>query len=56
MSETTFPLAGLTVVAIEQAVAAPFAAVPLADAGVRAIKIERSESDFAFTMESRAAW
>lgn len=47
MSETTLPLAGLTVVAIEQAVAAPFATVRLADAGARVIKIERPEGDFA---------
>ena len=41
------PLQGLTVVAIEQAVAAPFATARLADAGARVIKIERSEGDFA---------
>ncbi len=41
------PLAGLTVVAIEQAVAAPFATSRLADAGARVIKIERPEGDFA---------
>lgn len=41
------PLQGLTVVAIEQAVAAPFATARLADAGARVIKIERPEGDFA---------
>ena len=41
------PLAGLTVVAIEQAVAAPFSTSRLADAGARVIKIERPEGDFA---------
>ena len=44
----TLPLQGLTVVAIEQAVAAPFATSRLADAGARVIKIERvGEGDFA---------
>ncbi len=37
----TLPLAGLTVVAVEQAVAAPFCTSRLADAGARVIKIER---------------
>ena len=41
------PLSGLTVVAIEQAVAAPFATSRLADAGATVIKIERPEGDFA---------
>lgn len=41
------PLEGLTVVAIEQAVAAPFASSRLADAGAKVIKIERPEGDFA---------
>ena len=41
------PLEGLTVLAIEQAVAAPFATSRLADAGARVIKIERPEGDFA---------
>jgi itaconate CoA-transferase len=41
------PLEGLTVVAIEQAVAAPFCSARLADAGARVIKIERPEGDFA---------
>lgn len=41
------PLDGLFVVAIEQAVAAPFCTARLADAGARVIKIERPEGDFA---------
>lgn len=41
------PLAGLLVVALEQAVAAPFCSSRLADAGARVIKIERPEGDFA---------
>lgn len=41
------PLQGLTVVSIEQAVAAPFASRQLADLGARVIKIERDAGDFA---------
>src|SRR5262249_58298839 len=42
------PLAGLPVVALEQAVAAPFATRQLADLGARVIKVERPGSgDFA---------
>ena len=41
------PLAGLLVVALEQAVAAPYCSSRLADAGARVIKIERPEGDFA---------
>ncbi|MBP0439923.1 CaiB/BaiF CoA transferase family protein [Tianweitania sediminis] len=48
------PLSGLTVIAIEQAVAAPFASVRLADAGARVIKIERPEGDFARGYDSVA--
>ena len=40
-------LDGVLVVALEQAVAAPFASGRLADAGARVIKIERPEGDFA---------
>jgi itaconate CoA-transferase len=42
------PLKGVTVIALEQAVAAPFATRQLADLGARVIKIERpGEGDFA---------
>jgi formyl-CoA transferase len=41
------PLEGLTVVAVEQAVAAPFCSSRLADAGAHVIKVERPEGDFA---------
>jgi itaconate CoA-transferase len=42
------PLEGLTVVAVEQAVAAPFASRQLADLGARVIKVERpGTGDFA---------
>ena len=47
MSDLATPLAGLKVVAVEQAVAAPFATARLADAGAEVIKIERPEGDFA---------
>ena len=49
------PLEGVTVVAIEQAVAAPFCTVRLADAGARVIKIERPEGDFARGYDNVAA-
>ena len=41
------PLEGMTVIAVEQAVAAPFCSSRLADAGANVIKIERPEGDFA---------
>ena len=41
------PLDGVVVVALEQAVAAPFCSSRLADAGARVIKVERPEGDFA---------
>jgi itaconate CoA-transferase len=42
------PLAGITVVSVEQAVAAPFATRQLADLGARVIKVERPDGgDFA---------
>src|SRR4030095_7085700 len=40
-------LEGLLVISVEQAVAAPYCAARLADAGARVIKIERPEGDFA---------
>jgi len=41
------PLEGIKVIAVEQAVAAPFCSSRLADAGAEVIKIERPEGDFA---------
>ena len=41
------PLEGVSVVAVEQAVAAPFCTARLADAGARVVKVERPEGDFA---------
>jgi formyl-CoA transferase len=41
------PLEGTTVIAVEQAVAAPFCSSRLADAGAHVIKVERPEGDFA---------
>ncbi|MDW4497417.1 CaiB/BaiF CoA-transferase family protein [Sulfitobacter sp. D35] len=49
------PLEGLTVVAVEQAVAAPFCTSRLADAGARVLKIERPEGDFARGYDDVAA-
>lgn len=49
------PLQGLEVVAIEQAVAAPFATSRLADAGAHVVKIERPEGDFARGYDDVAA-
>ena len=43
----SLPLDGLTVIALEQAVAAPFASRQLADLGARVIKVERDTGDFA---------
>ncbi len=48
------PLAGITVVTLEQAVAAPFATRQLADLGARVIKIERPDvGDFARGYDER---
>ena len=44
---TGLPLDGILVVALEQAVAAPFATRQLADLGARVIKVERPGGDFA---------
>ncbi|GAB5450389.1 MAG: CaiB/BaiF CoA-transferase family protein [Halioglobus sp.] len=48
------PLEGVVVVALEQAVAAPYCSSRLADAGARVIKIERAEGDFARFYDSVA--
>jgi len=48
MTPATLPLHGITVVSLEQAVAAPFATRQLADLGARVIKVERAGTgDFA---------
>ncbi|MFD5393687.1 CaiB/BaiF CoA transferase family protein [Streptomyces sp. NPDC127097] len=45
---TELPLSGITVVSVEQAVAAPYATRQLADLGARVIKVERpGDGDFA---------
>ncbi len=49
------PLHGVLVIALEQAVAAPFCTSRLADAGARVIKIERPEGDFARGYDEVAA-
>ncbi len=41
------PLHGVLVIALEQAVAAPYCSSRLADAGARVIKVERRDGDFA---------
>lgn len=48
------PLSGITVVALEQAVAAPLASARLAEAGARVIKIERASGDFARNYDQAA--
>jgi itaconate CoA-transferase len=48
------PLEGITVVSLEQAVAAPFATRQLADLGARVIKVERPQvGDFARSYDAR---
>jgi itaconate CoA-transferase len=48
------PLAGITVVALEHAIAAPFCSRQLADLGARVIKVERPRSgDFARAYDER---
>ena len=54
-TEAFRPLQGLTVLAIEQAVSAPFCSARLADAGARVIKVERPEGDFARGYDGVAA-
>lgn len=49
------PLEGLLVIALEQAVAAPYCTGRLAEGGARVIKIERPEGDFARGYDSAAA-
>jgi formyl-CoA transferase len=47
-------LDGLLVVSLEQAVAAPYCGLLLADAGARVIKVERPDGDFARGYDSGA--
>lgn len=47
-------LDGLLVVSLEQAVAAPYCGLLLADAGARVIKVERPEGDFARSYDAGA--
>jgi formyl-CoA transferase len=47
-------LEGMTVVSVEQAVAAPYCGLLLADAGARVIKIEREGGDFARSYDRAA--
>jgi crotonobetainyl-CoA:carnitine CoA-transferase CaiB-like acyl-CoA transferase len=56
MQPEPLPLEGITVVAVEQAVAAPFATRQLADLGARVIKVERIDGgDFARGYDSAAS-
>ena len=55
MTKGPRPLDGITVVALEHAIAAPFATRQLADMGARVIKIERpGVGDFARAYDTRA--
>ena len=48
------PLRGLTIVSLEQAIAAPYATRQLADLGARVIKVERPDvGDFARGYDQR---
>lgn len=51
---SALPLEGLTVLSLEQAVAAPFATRQLADLGARVIKVERDTGDFARGYDTKA--
>jgi itaconate CoA-transferase len=54
MDSALRPLAGITVVALEHAIAAPFCSRQLADLGARVIKVERPQSgDFARAYDER---
>ncbi len=53
-SSERLPLEGITVVSVEQAVAAPVCTARLADAGARVIKVERATGDFARGYDSAA--
>ena len=55
MNGASQPLSGLLVVAMEQAVAAPYCSSRLADAGARIIKLERPEGDFGRGYDTVAA-
>ncbi|MEW2163114.1 CaiB/BaiF CoA-transferase family protein [Streptomyces sp. NPDC007084] len=56
MQPQPLPLEGITVVAVEQAVAAPFATRQLADLGARVVKVERTDGgDFARRYDSAAS-
>ncbi|MFF3613937.1 CaiB/BaiF CoA transferase family protein [Streptomyces sp. NPDC002580] len=56
MQPEPLPLEGITVVAVEQAVAAPFATRQLADLGARVVKVERIDGgDFARGYDTAAA-
>jgi crotonobetainyl-CoA:carnitine CoA-transferase CaiB-like acyl-CoA transferase len=55
MDQFPLPLEGITVVAVEQAVSAPFATRQLADLGARVVKVERIDGgDFARGYDSAA--
>lgn len=55
MATEPLPLDGITVVAVEQAVSAPFATRQLADLGARVIKVERPDGgDFARAYDTAA--
>ncbi|GGN90160.1 dehydratase [Streptomyces albiflavescens] len=56
MQPLPLPLEGITVVSVEQAVAAPFATRQLADLGARVVKVERIDGgDFARGYDTAAA-